>query len=72
MTFSEAKEKAQEAVSEMGLNIGSALDDGKYYIFGYEEEADIPPVGIDKATGEVIFYHPPDHLDDYLNAKEVE
>lgn len=72
MTLADAKKKAEEHFKESGLNIGSIMDDGKYFIFGYDEEVDISPLGVNKNTGEVIEYFPPDHMDDFANAIEIE
>lgn len=71
MTLAEAKQKVEGHFKEMGLNIGSIMDDGKYFIFGYDEEVDISPVGVNKGTGEVIEYFPPDHMDDFAKAAEI-
>jgi hypothetical protein len=30
------------------------------------------PVAVNKETGEVIVYFPPDHIDAFLKAKEIE
>lgn len=72
ITVSEAREKVEKTLEKSGLNIGSILDDGQYFIFGYAEEVDISPLGVDKDTGEVIEYFPPDHFEKFQNAKEVE
>lgn len=72
MTVSEAREKVEKIFKSSGLNIGSILDDGKYFVFGYAEEVDVAPFGVDKSTGEVIDYFPPDHYDDFIKAKEIE
>lgn len=62
MTVKEARQKAEESIMTSGLHIGGAvLDDGEYFIFGYAEEPDLPPVGIRKDTGEAEDYFPPDH-----------
>lgn len=72
MTIKEAREKVKKTFEASGLNIGSVLDDGEYFIFGYVEEVDIAPLGVNKDTGEVIEYFPFDHYDNFINAKEVE
>ena len=71
MTIKEAKRKAEESVKNEGLHISSTvLDDGEYFIFGYTEEIDISPVAVNKHTGEIEDYFPPDHPN-FLKAKEI-
>lgn len=72
MTLETAKEKAEQRLKGSGLNIGSILDDGEYFIFGYDQEVDISPIGVNQESGEVIEYFPPEHFDNFMNAKEVE
>lgn len=71
ITIAEARKKAEESVKGTGLHLGKAMDDGEYFIFGYKEEADIPPVGVNKESGEVETYFPPDHMDAFLEAVRV-
>lgn len=71
MTVESAKCKAQESIKETGLHVSSvALDDGEYFIFGYDEEVDLPPIAVNQKTGEIEDYFPPDHSA-FLNAKEI-
>jgi uncharacterized FlaG/YvyC family protein len=64
-----AKKKAQDYIKETGLKLDNhVLDDGEFFIFGYDEEVDHPPVAVNKETGEVIVYFPPDHADAFLKA----
>lgn len=74
MTIEEAiavVEKANE-----GLKIGSILDIGKAFVFGLVgqngEELDIPPCSVDKETGELETFFPPDHLDELAGAEIIE
>lgn len=68
--FEDAKKKAQEAMKDMDLKVGSAMDDGEYFIFGYSEEVDLSPIGVNKETGEVIDYFPPEHPK-FMKATEI-
>ena len=61
ITVQEARKKAEDSIKGTGLQLGGALDDGEYFIFGYKGEPDIPPVGIQKATGQADTYFPPEH-----------
>lgn len=70
ITIKNARKKAEEYAS--GMKLEKALDDGEYFIFSYDEEVDEPPVCVNKETGEVDDYFPPDHMEAFLNAKEVE
>lgn len=71
MTIEKAKQKAQEAALESGLHLAlSALDDGEYFIFGYDEEVDLPPIAVNQKTGEIEDYFPPSHPN-FLKAKEI-
>ena len=71
ITLEEAKKKVEQVLNNTDLHIGEIMDDGQYFIFGYVEEVDISPIGVDKNTGEVANYFPPDHLQAYMNAVEV-
>lgn len=70
IAFEDAKKKAQDIMKDMGLKSGSVMDDGEFYIFGYSEEVDISPIGVNKNTGEVIDYFPPEHPK-FANATEI-
>jgi uncharacterized FlaG/YvyC family protein len=73
MDIQEAKKKAQDYIKETGLKFDNhVLDDGEFFIFGYDEEVEQSPVAVNKETGEVIVYFPPDHIDAFLKAKEIE
>ena len=67
----EAKKKAQEYIEDTDLKIGDCMDDGEYFIFGFTEEVDFSPIGVNKKTGEVIDYFPPDHPK-FIDAIEIE
>lgn len=71
MGIKEAVTKAKGEIEKLGLNIGTAMDDGEYYIFSYIEEVDISPIGVNKTTGEIIPYFPPEHLPEYLKAINI-
>ena len=69
--IAEARKKAEVFIKGTGLHLGSAMDDGEYFIFGYKEAADIAPIGVNKETGEAETYFPPDHMDAFLEAVRV-
>lgn len=71
MTVSEVRRSVEPKFDELGLNIGSILDDGEFYIFCYREDVDISPIGVNKITGEIIMYFPPDHYEKFKKAREV-
>ncbi len=58
----EAYKTAKAEIESEHLHIAKEIyDDGEYFIFGYKEDIDIDPVGVNKKTGELITYYPPDH-----------
>lgn len=69
VSSSQARKIAQKSTA---LKLGRMSQDNSYYIFGYAEEVDISPIGVNKETGEVIEYFPPDHYEEFKNAKEVD
>ena len=72
ISLEEAKRRAEQELRSTDLHIdGGALDDGQFYIFGYAEKVDISPIGVNKDTGEVIQYFPPEHLQAYMNAVDI-
>ena len=71
ITVRDARKKAEDSIKGTGLQLGGAMDDGEYFIFGYKGEPDIPPVGVVKETGEVETYFPPDHIDAFMEAVKV-
>lgn len=53
--------------------LNSLLDDGTYYIFDNEYDIDDSvSLAVNKYTGEVIEYFPPDHSNDFLRAKKID
>lgn len=57
ISVSEARKIAENYLGD-GYKLKKEVvwDDGEYYIFGYEEVIEEPPVGVDKATGKPIAY----------------
>lgn len=50
----------------------SVLDDGEYYIFDTVIELDESVmIAVSKEDGKITYYFPPDHLENYLKAKEL-
>ena len=67
-----AKARAVESINGFSVaDDAKVLDDGEFYIFSFAGDADIPLIGVDKETGDVSTYFPPDH-DAYLRAVEVD
>lgn len=70
ISFEKAKEQAEAYAKVSGFSIGEALDDGEFFIFSYNKNVDISPIGVNKETGETSDYFPPEHPL-FLDAKEV-
>lgn len=72
MTAKEALRIIQEKYHDDNVATDYMLDDGKYYICGYKTVLDDScAYAVNKATGEIIMYFPPDHADAFDNIVEV-
>ena len=61
ITFEKAMDLVELELKDSGLEIGNVLDDGEYFIFGYTNDVDLPPIGVNKETGQLDEYFPPAH-----------
>lgn len=61
ITFEKAMDLVELELKDSGLEIGKALDDGEYFIFGYTNDVDLSPIGVNKETGQLDEYFPPAH-----------
>ncbi len=71
MTLKECVKKARKTADKLDIRLAeTVLDDGKYYIFSSADETEEAMIGVNKETGEVIDYFPPEHPA-YLDAVEA-
>lgn len=61
ITFEKAVDLVELELKDSGLKIGNVLDDGEYFIFGYTNDVDLSPIGVNKETGQLDEYFPPAH-----------
>lgn len=61
ITFEKAMDLVELELKDSGLEIGKVLDDGEYFIFGYTNDVDLSPIGVNKETGQLDEYFPPAH-----------
>lgn len=61
ITFEKAMDLVELELKDSGLEIGNVLDDGEYFIFGYTNDVDLSPIGVNKETGQLGEYFPPAH-----------
>ena len=61
ITFEKAMDMVELELKDSGLEIGNVLDDGEYFIFGYANDVDLSPIGVNKKTGQLDEYFPPAH-----------
>ena len=74
MTVKEAIKKAENEYK--GLKVCNALETEKAFILGFcgenNEAVDISPCSVDKATGEIDVFFPPEHLKELEKATEID
>lgn len=56
ITFEKAMDLVELELKDSGLEIGNVLDDGEYFIFGYTNDVDLSPIGVNKETGQLGEY----------------
>ena len=61
ITFEKAMDLVELELKDSGLEIRNVLDDGEYFIFGYTNDVDLSPIGVNKETGQLDEYFPPAH-----------
>lgn len=62
IALNQAYEIAKKKLKEWHETISKYVwDDGEYYVFSTEEEFDEDPIAVNKNTGEIITYFPPEH-----------
>lgn len=72
VTLKEAVEIAKKEHGDLGV-YNKASDLGEAWVFDYKEEADISPTMVEKNTGNVSMFFPPDYPDEIMdNAKEID
>lgn len=72
-----AKEAIKQAENEYkGLKVCNALETEKAFILGFcgenNEPLDISPCSVDKKTGKIDTFFPPEHLKELEKAKEID
>lgn len=72
--------KLEDAIKKVedfsGLCVSSALDIGHSYVFSLTDKTngddpDDAPLAIEKGSGEIKSFFPPDHLDELNDAEEI-
>lgn len=74
MTIKEAVKKAENEYK--GLKVSSALDIGSAFVLGFSgengEAVDISPCAVDKSTGNIVEFFPPEHLAELKKAAKID
>lgn len=74
MTIKEAIKKAENEYK--GLKVCNALELENSFVLGFcganNEPVDISPCSVDKGSGKISEFFPPEHLAELENAKEID